>query len=65
MRNMNELTNHWKDNKEKGNFDIKKMKEDMKSERVRKIKESKKGYIVRKDVCDQRFFRRVSREENP
>ena len=58
---MNELTNHWKGNKDKGNFDIKKMKEDMKSERVRKIKESKKANIARKDVCDERFFRRVHR----
>ena len=42
MRSMNPLTNHWEGPKEHPDYEVRKMKEDMKAERVRKIKQGKR-----------------------
>lgn len=62
MRNMTELTNYWKG--ENGvierpqlDFEQAKMKDDLVEERKDKFKKSKRGEILRNEVCDNRFFK--------
>ena len=62
MRNMTELTNFWKNEEDKIErpkleFGTRKMKEDLVEERKEKMKKSKKGEIIRKEVCDERYFK--------
>lgn len=62
---MNELTNHWKDEtgaikKKKLDYQTRKMKEDMTNERLGKIMYSKEAKLQKSEMCDEKYYRRLS-----